>query len=279
MQEILSPADKVGPGQSRPIDASRSDGRRCMMQAVTTHELDELRLRLQQEGAGRVQEVRLERGEDGVIVHCRSRNYYGLQVILSTLNEFARSDHNHSRLRLRAEVHGQHFDLPIERSGSMSTGKPAVRHSTMSSEPRTVTEQRTDRKIVVTETDLRRLSQMLDSEFAATVVPSRYLNDLRGELERAEVVPSEDVPDDVVTMDSTIILRDLDTGEPETFTLVYPQKANIAENKLSVLAPVGTAILGFRVGDVVRWKVPDGYRRLQIEEVLYQPERAGVLQS
>jgi regulator of nucleoside diphosphate kinase len=243
-----------------------------MMQAVTTNELDELEFRLQQEGSGRVQEVRLETGEEGVIVHCRSRNYYGLQVILSALNEFARSDQSHSPLRLRAEVHGQHFDLPIERSGSKSTGKPVVRHSAM------LTEGRTDRKIVVTETDLRRLSQMLDSEFAATVVPRRYLNDLRRELERAEIVPADDVPDDVVTMDSTVILRDLDTGEPETFTLVYPQQANIAENKLSVLAPVGTAILGFRVGDVIRWKVPDGHRRLQIEEVLYQPERAGVLQ-
>ncbi len=140
-------------------------------------------------------------------------------------------------------------------------------------------EEGTDRKIVVTESDMRRLSQMLASEFAAAVIPSRYLNDLRAELQRAQIVAEDQVPDDVVTMDSTVILRDLDTGEQETFTLVYPSRANIARDRLSVLAPVGTAILGFRVGDVVRWKVPDGYRRLQIEQVVYQPERKGVLQG
>jgi regulator of nucleoside diphosphate kinase len=241
------------------------------MQMVATNGLEELELRLQEEGSGRVQEVKIEADEEGVIVHCRSRNYYGLQVILAALNDFARNDHHHSRLCLRAEVHGQHFDLPIERTSSETAGEPTERHAAM------ITGEMIDRRIVVTETDLRRLSQMLTSEFAAAVVPGRYLNDLRMELERAEVVSADEVPEDVVTMDSTVILRDLDTGEQETFTLVHPQRANIAENKLSVLAPVGTAILGFRVGDMVRWKVPDGYRRLLIEEVLYQPERAGVL--
>jgi regulator of nucleoside diphosphate kinase len=242
------------------------------MQAVTTSDLEDLEQQLQEEGAGRVQEVRLETVDDGVIVHCRSRNYYGLQVILSTLNEFARNDQNHSRLRLRAEIHGQHFDLPIERTDSQPNGKPTGRHAVIA------TEEPGNRQIVITRHDLLLLSQMLESEFAAAVVPSRYLSDLRAELERAEVVAEDEVPDDVVTMDSTVVLRDLDTGEQETFTLVYPRRANIAENRLSVLAPVGTAILGFRVGDVVRWKVPDGYRRLEIEEVVYQPERAGVLQ-
>jgi len=70
-------------------------------------------------------------------------------------------------------------------------------------------------------------------------------------------------------------LRDLDTNEEETIALVYPGEANFAENRISVLAPVGTAILGARVGEVSEWKVPAGKRRLRIEEVFYQPEAAG----
>ena len=79
-------------------------------------------------------------------------------------------------------------------------------------------------------------------------------------------------------MNSTVVLRDLDTGEVETYTLVYPNHADIARNRLSVLAPVGTAILGYHVGDVVRWRVPAGVRRLRVEEVLFQPERVGAFQ-
>ena len=237
------------------------------MQIEMENRLDELERCLQREASGRVQEVTIEPGEDGVIVHCRSRHYYGLQIILAALNDFARTDQYNSRVCLRAEINGQRFDLPIGHPAPEATKKTATRRPTMA-----------ERKIVVTETDVRRLSQMLASEFAAAIVPPQYLNDLRAELERAEIVAEDEVPDDVVTMDSTVVLRDLDTGEQETFTLVYPQKANIAKSKLSVLAPVGTAILGYRVGDVVRWRVPDGYRRLQIEEVLCQPERAAVLQ-
>lgn len=243
------------------------------MHSLSRSQLDVLAARLAEEGSGRVQEVRIEPNEDGVVVHCRSRHYYGLQVILAALNEFARSDQTSSPLCLRAEIHGQHFDLPIERCNLQTAEEPKGRPAMM------ISEEGKDRKIVVTESDMRRLSQMLASEFAAAVVPGRYLNDLRAELQRAEVVAEDQVPDDVVTMDSTVILRDLDTGEQETFTLVYPSRANIAKDRLSVLAPVGTAILGFCVGDVVRWAVPDGYRRLRIEQVVYQPERAGVLQG
>jgi regulator of nucleoside diphosphate kinase len=88
-------------------------------------------------------------------------------------------------------------------------------------------------------------------------------------------VRPEDVPPRIVTMNSTVVLRDLDTKEDETYTLVFPDAADIATDRLSVLAPVGTAILGERVDDVVRWRVPQGWRRLKVERVVYQPEREG----
>lgn len=134
------------------------------------------------------------------------------------------------------------------------------------------------RNIIITDSDRRRLEHLLASDFGAAIGSRNYLADLQSELRRAEIVDSANAPHDVITMESTVRLRDLDADEVETYTLVYPDQANIAEQKLSILAPVGTAILGCRVGDVVRWRVPGGWRRLRVEEVLYQPEREGVLQ-
>ena len=94
---------------------------------------------------------------------------------------------------------------------------------------------------------------------------------LAGELRRARVVPRAQLPPDVVTMNSTVRLRDLETDEEETYTLVYPNEADIEANKLSVLAPVGTALLGYRAEDVVEWPVPAGVRRFRIEEVVARP--------
>jgi regulator of nucleoside diphosphate kinase len=131
------------------------------------------------------------------------------------------------------------------------------------------------RKIYITQIDLQRLCRVVASELDLNDGSNRRLTELIAELERAEVVLSDEIPDDVVTMNSTVVLRDLDTGESETYTLVYPNHANIARNRLSVLAPVGTAILGYQVGDVVRWRVPAGVRRLRVEEVVFQPERVG----
>ena len=135
------------------------------------------------------------------------------------------------------------------------------------------------RKIIITQSDYEHLEELLSSEFTQVIGPADYLDGLEAELVRAEVVDPERVPKSVVTMNSTVKLRDLDTNEVETYTLVFPEQADIANNKLSVLAPVGTAILGQRVGDVLRWRVPGGRRSLKVERVLYQPERAGVFHA
>jgi regulator of nucleoside diphosphate kinase len=133
------------------------------------------------------------------------------------------------------------------------------------------------RKIIVTEADHERLESLLTSEFAKVISPVEYLDDLRAELKQAEIVPHDRVPRNVVTMNSTVVLRDLETREKESYTLVYPERADIANSRLSVLAPVGTAILGQRVGDELRWRVPAGWRRFKVERVLFQPEREGLI--
>jgi regulator of nucleoside diphosphate kinase len=133
------------------------------------------------------------------------------------------------------------------------------------------------RQIIITESDRRNLETLLSSEFAQVVGPFGRFDDLKRELQRARIVSPDDVSGDVVTMHSRVVLRDLESGEYETYTLVFPHEADIAEGRLSILAPIGTAILGEHVGDDVHWRVPSGWRRLKIEEIIYQPERESAL--
>ena len=134
-----------------------------------------------------------------------------------------------------------------------------------------------NRTIIMSEADRERLEALIESARYSASLREDYLAALEGELRRARVVPQSDVPPEVITMNSVVRLRDLDTDETEEYELVYPSDADMAHNRISVLAPVGTAILGYRLGDVIEWPVPAGLRRLRVEEVLYQPERAGAL--
>lgn len=128
------------------------------------------------------------------------------------------------------------------------------------------------RNIIITESDHRSLQSLLSSDYAKVIGPSSNCDDLSAELRRAQIVAPEDVPVDVVTMNSRVVFRDLETDEREAYRLVLPHEATIAGGRLSVLAPIGTAILGERVGDDVHWRVPGGTRRLKIEEVVHVPE-------
>jgi regulator of nucleoside diphosphate kinase len=133
------------------------------------------------------------------------------------------------------------------------------------------------RALIISDADRHRLEAVLDSARLDPLVREGSLADLEAELERARVVPPGEVPPDVVTMNSVVRLRDLSSGEAEEYELAYPADADFEQNRISVLAPVGTAILGYRAGDVIDWAVPAGLRRLRVEEVLYQPERAAAL--
>jgi regulator of nucleoside diphosphate kinase len=132
-----------------------------------------------------------------------------------------------------------------------------------------------ERNIQITELDRKCLLDLIQDAQSGEYRKSVYLDSLRGELERAQVVSSRDIPSDVITMNSTVTLIDLDTNEEETYTLVYPEHADTAQAKVSILAPVGTAMLGYRVGDVFEWDVPAGKRRLKVKKIHYQPEASG----
>lgn len=90
---------------------------------------------------------------------------------------------------------------------------------------------------------------------------------LRDELTHATVLPRKQFPRDIVAMNSRVRFLDLDSGESEEYTLTLPQHADSEQRRLSVLSPIGTALLGYREGDEVSWPTPGGARRLRIESV------------
>jgi regulator of nucleoside diphosphate kinase len=131
-------------------------------------------------------------------------------------------------------------------------------------------------KIYITEFDSRRLRELINvaAEFGDKRT-LQYLDELSDELDQADLVRPEEIPNDVITMNSTFRLQNLDNGEEAVYTLVFPADADSLRGKISVLAPIGTAVLGYRVGDTVEWDVPAGLKRLTVKEIVYQPEAAG----
>ena len=130
--------------------------------------------------------------------------------------------------------------------------------------------------IFITKLDRQRLEKLIEvGRERDGVANHEYLHKLEQELDKAETVASENVPGDVITMRSRVRLSDLNTGGEVVYTLVFPTEADFSEGKISVLAPIGTAMLGYREGSVIEWYVPSGLRRLKVEEILYQPEAAG----
>jgi len=130
--------------------------------------------------------------------------------------------------------------------------------------------------IYITEIDRQRLEKLIEiASQRDDAVNREYLRKLEHELDMAETVAPAEVPADVITMRSKVRLRDLNSGEEMIYTLVFPTETDSGNGKISVLAPIGTAMLGYRVGSVIEWQVPSGLRRIKVEEILYQPEAAG----
>ena len=135
--------------------------------------------------------------------------------------------------------------------------------------------KRNSKKIYITDHDMNRLEELLEVASAVNIWDNKHLEELAKELEKAEVVESTAIPANVITMNSVVLLKDLETGEERRFTLVFPRQANIEQNKVSILAPVGTAMIGCRIGHVIVWSAPAGQRKMRVEKILYQPEAAG----
>lgn len=127
--------------------------------------------------------------------------------------------------------------------------------------------------ITISSLDVARLEKMLDS-LGSKQIPNK--EDLQNELDRAHIVEPEEMPHDVVTMNSTVIFQMESSSTEFALTLVYPNDIADGTGKISVLAPVGSALLGLREGDAISWPKPGGGSiKVRILKVVYQPERAG----
>ena len=130
-----------------------------------------------------------------------------------------------------------------------------------------------ERSLYIIELDHKRLMRLIEDALNGVTEQSNSLRSLQVELTRANVVNAEELPRDVVTMRSRVLIM-LEDEEKE-ITLVYPNEANRSTGKISILSPIGTAIIGYREGDVINWLTPGGLKRIRIKKVLYQPEASG----
>ena len=125
-------------------------------------------------------------------------------------------------------------------------------------------------QIYLTQNDMDQLLKLVESQ------PGKRFDKLESELVRANVVSREKSPRDVVPMNSRVIFENETTRERHEITLVYPGGADIDAGRVSVLVPVGTALLGLRAGQSIDWELPGGEKqRYRIVEVPFQPEAAG----
>mgnify|MGYP003583089766 CR=1 FL=1 len=126
--------------------------------------------------------------------------------------------------------------------------------------------------LVVTELDAGRIEELLaNMPKSADLIKKSLLS----ELDRADIVASKDIPRDVVTMNSTVRFQVLASKEHFEYTLVYPKDMNPEGGKISILAPIGSALLGLAEGDEIEWPTPDGVVRVRVDKVVYQPEDSG----
>jgi regulator of nucleoside diphosphate kinase len=123
------------------------------------------------------------------------------------------------------------------------------------------------RTIHITEPDMKKLAALLESWRPAREVDREHARVLEEELERAQLVDTNEARADVVTMNSRVTVTDLDSGREHEYTIVFPRDADLSAGRISVLAPIGTALLGYAEGDEIEWNVPGGVRRLRIDSV------------
>lgn len=125
-------------------------------------------------------------------------------------------------------------------------------------------------RILVTDKDFHRLTTLVSN------MDNLRAEALEEELSRANIIAQNEIPPNVVTMNSKVRFVDESCGSATEITLVYPQDADVQEGRISILAPVGVALLGLSVGQKIDWKMPNGQVKvLKVQEILFQPEAAG----
>jgi regulator of nucleoside diphosphate kinase len=140
-----------------------------------------------------------------------------------------------------------------------------------------------EKGIVLSKRDVTRLRSLMRNAHTLDAADREHRLDLLEELERAFSVEDAELPTNIVAMDATVLVRDLETNVATVYTVVVPSQADLSLGRVSVFAPLGTALLGYSTGDEVQWSMPGGLRRLKIEAVAQakrtpehpRPERSG----
>ncbi|MDP4283053.1 MAG: GreA/GreB family elongation factor [Bacteroidota bacterium] len=131
----------------------------------------------------------------------------------------------------------------------------------------TIQNTSTGSQVILLKDDYALLNEYVKNLHGIEVNEKENFKKLSHELGKAQLVNIEDFPIDIVRLDSSVVIKDLDTKRDMTLRIVMPQDADIKQKKISVLAPVGTALIGFRKGQKVRWNVPSGKKDFKIMEV------------
>ena len=130
-------------------------------------------------------------------------------------------------------------------------------------------------KITITKLDYSRIKSSISDAKQSKSISVADADALIKELDSANIVSSEDVPGDVVTMNSIVKISFLNSQKQIQFQIVYPGKANLKEKKISIFSPIATGLLGYKTGDEIEWMVPAGPTKIRIDEIIYQPEADG----
>jgi len=130
-------------------------------------------------------------------------------------------------------------------------------------------------RITLSKLDHMRILKCIEDAKRLKTLTSTEAEKLLNELDSAKIVEPQEIPVDIVTMNSIVKVSFLNQDKVVKFQIVYPDQANISENKISIFSPVATALIGYKVADEIEWIVPSGMTKIRIDEIIYQPEAAG----
>jgi len=130
-------------------------------------------------------------------------------------------------------------------------------------------------KLIINRLDYARIKTCINDAKQFKSISKAEADKLMRELDSASIVEPEAVPSNVVTMNSIVKLSFLNANKQVQFQIVYPEKANVNENRISIFSPIATALIGYKVKDEIEWIVPAGLTKIRVDEIIYQPEAAG----
>lgn len=130
-------------------------------------------------------------------------------------------------------------------------------------------------RLIISRLDHSRIKNRINDARQRRSISSAEAETLMKELDSARIVEPTEMPADVVTMNSIVKLSFLNNNKQVQFQIVYPDKANVKENKISIFSPIATALIGYKENDEIEWVVPAGLTKIRIDKIIYQPESAG----